>query len=138
MFLDEANKSKLCEVASRHRLIHVRGSCIPPGASAIIGGESGSFGVDTPADQFLDPCAWPFPLSPKDTAEFPSQPPIQFLKTRLYLRQAEIIQPSPHKRYGGLNQRAEVPTASPVEACTQLILEPFDRFWSYAQLGDAM
>ena len=95
MFIEQAHETKLAQVGNRYGLIHMTRTGVPPWAPTIIGRYSSTVGVESSPVKFPSTRTGPLPLSPQDTAQFPTHPLVEFLKAVPDIRHPVVGYPTP-------------------------------------------
>ena len=127
ILIDQDNKSHSSQYRRWHRLVHVVGSGVPPGSSAIESRLPGTILHQSMSAEFLEPGPWPLPLLPQNASQLPSNPLVQVFKDSLHLRQPEVGNPAARCAAEFLHHVRKAPSAAPSKRLSKLVLEAFHR-----------
>ena len=121
MLIKERDRPEGFEVGSADCLVHMAGSGIPPGATAVVGRVPSPKLVDPMRHQFRLSCPWALPLAPKNAAQFAPHPAVEFLEDALCLSEPEVSYPATQDRGEGFDGAPDGSPASLSERGTELV-----------------
>jgi hypothetical protein len=111
MFIELTQEPELPQHRGGHGRVHVARAGVPPPPAPVGGGGSRTGRTETAPTEFSVPGRWSLPLSP-DAAQFPTQPLVHVLETRLYLRSPKVDDPASRGEVELLHEVGGTPTSS--------------------------